>query len=402
MKSLKSMIALGLLPALTACSPVLRYEITGSRTTAEPFTAPAGKAVTAVMADRYPEPRFQTFGEALDGLAEFDGGGSIFLIATMTDDPDNPVFPQTGRASQSAAIERLNAIQERYNIQIAQSPTSPGKLAADLAENIEVDGYTADLILMPADNCSPLLDGDLLMDPARIAFFDPQAGYLDSEIAGRYSKYAVWGDALLCPEDRLCVFYNTELSESLSVGSLYPAVEAGEWTLEKFTDMAALGGARGSQSAEYLISGIYGQPGKISGLPDDVRESAKARLTALKKGYSKEDGGDALNAFVGGKTLFYVGKLSDCEKLGEMAAKWSVLPLPSAEAGDPAPVLHEENQREYIFLIPRFPYSPERSVQIIEALCSLSGGTKQAVYESCLPYLRLNEARILLGAVLEG
>lgn len=424
MKSLKSMIALALLPALTACSPILEYELSGSRTTAELFTAPPGQTVTAASADRYPSPRFRTSEEILGTLAEFDGGGSIFLIATMTDDPDNPVFPQTDRISRNAAIERLNAIQDKYNLKIAESPTSPGALAAELKENIEVDGYTVDLILMPADNCSPLLDEKLILDPSRIAFFDPQADYLDQAVAKKYSDLAVWGDALLCPEDRLCVFYNAKLAESLSVGSLYPTVAAGKWTLDELIRLAGLGGVCGNPSPEYLVGGIYGQPGdKIAALPDELRESAQASLEALSKVYRVPDSGSsgadadsgagadanadsggktALDAFIAGQSLLYVGKLSDCAKLSGMADAWSLLPLPSARAGESAPLLHEEGQREYIFLIPRFPYSPERSVQIIQALCSLCDGAKQAVYEGYLPYLRLNEARILLETVLKG
>lgn len=407
MKALKTIAWLAVLPILASCSPVLDIGLNGSRGTAPGTTgASAAPEATAVPADTLPEPAFRTPEESLAGLAEFDGGGSIFLIATLEGDSANPVFPTDDRVGKNAAIERLNAIKEKYNLQMADNPTTVEQLIADLEENIQVDGYTVDLILLPAGLCSAFEEKNVLLDPERIAFFDADADYLDSSVASLYSSYAIFGDALYYPEDRLCVYYNYALAESLGIGSLYNTAANGLWTWDRLTGYAAQGGLATGQPMNYLVpitsgldySEIFDAEKTLKELPEEYQDKVKDVLSGIGEKFISDD---PLNAFVSGQSLFYIGKVSDCANLTEMQDAWSILPLPTEAGSADAPVVRDYQAPDYVFLIPRFPYAPERSVQIIAALCSVCDGTRQAAYKNYLPYLRINEARILLDMVLK-
>ncbi len=407
MKALKTVAWLTLLPVLAACSPVIDYNLDGSRPSAPGTLPPAvSSKVTAVTADPLPSPTFRTPEQSLEGLAEFDGGGSIFLIATLEGDQTNPIFPTEDRIGRNAAIERLNAVKTKYNLQIADNPTTVEKLVADLEENIQVDGYTVDLILLPASSCSAFEGKNVLIDPSRIAFFDDGADYLSSDYASIYGSYAIFGDALFYPEDRLCVYYNYKLAESLGIGSLYNTATEGRWTWDLLTEYASQGGLATDLSLDYLVSitsglsygDLFDSEKNLKELPEEYRTKVDGILTEIG---DKLTDSDPLNAFLAGQSLFYVGKVSDCTKLTEMQDAWSILPVPTDSGTTDTPVLRDYRDTDYVFLIPRFPYSPERTVQVIAALCSVCDGTRKAAYESYLPYMRLNESRILLDTVLK-
>lgn len=407
MKALKTVAWLTLLPVLAACSPVIDYELDGSRETAPGTLPPAvSSVITAVTADPVPDPTFRTPEQSLEGLAEFDGGQSIFLIATLEGDTTNPIFPIDDRVGRNAAIERLNAVKTKYNLQIADNPTTVEALIGDLEANIQVDGYTVDLILLPAEYCSAFEGKNVLIDPSRIAFFDENADYLDSDYAAIYDDYAIFGDALFYPEDRLCVYYNYALAESLGIGSLYNAAKDGRWTWDLLAGYASRGGLATELSMDYLLpvtsglsySKIFDSKKNLKKLPEEYRTKVDGVLSEIGDKFTDSD---PLNAFLAGQSLFYIGKVSDCAKLSEMRDAWSILPVPTESGTTEVPVLRDYRDRDYVFLIPRFPYSPERTIQVIAAFCSVRDGTRQAAYESYLPYMRLNESRILLDIVLK-
>ncbi|MGM9680138.1 MAG: hypothetical protein ACI3XR_01385 [Eubacteriales bacterium] len=394
------------LPILSSCSMMSAYTVTDDRA---PSSFPAQSAViptvTQTPASRYPEVTVRTPEEELSGLAEFDGGGSVFLIATLEDAPENPIFPSDTSPGASAAVQRIHAIEDKYNIRITAYPTTVEKLLSELEANIQVDGYTADLILIPAERTGEIDGEGVLIDPERIAFFDSEAPYLCASLSESFGDYAIFGDALLRPENTLCVFYNLSLAESLGIGSLYSCVESGKWTWEVFANAAAKGKAASELPLAYPIamthgsaySDLFGRDKSLKELSEENQAIVNGVTEAIGENFISED---SLTTFLSGQSLFYIGTLSDAEKMGQLSDPWSLLPIPAAEEGQEYMTLRDYRQSDFVFLIPKFPYSPERSVQIIAALCSVCDQTRQEIREMVYPYLRVNEARILLEWIL--
>lgn len=406
MKSAKILSLLLALPILSSCSFVTDYSVTYDRA---PLSVPAQTdkfpAVTQVPAERYPEIDVRSPEEELSALAEFDGGGSIFLIATLEDAPENPIFPGETALGAAAAAERIKAIEDKYNIQITTYPTTVEELLSELHANILVDGYTADLILIPAERTVEFDGEDVLIDPERIAFFDSDAPYLNGSLSESFGNYAIFGDALLRPENTLCVYYNLSLAQSLGIDSLYSCVESGKWTWEVFSDAAAKGGVAADLPLTYPIAMTYGldytdlfdRDKSLKELSEEYQAAVDAITETIGDKLTVEE---SLNAFLSGQSLFYIGTLSDALQMRQLSDPWSLLPIPAAAEEQDYLTLRDYRQSDFVFLIPKFPYSPERSVQIIAALCSVCDQSKEAVRETLYPYLRVNEARILLEWIL--
>lgn len=406
MKYTKILSLILTLPILSSCSFVSDYTVTDDRAPlSASLQSEKSPIVTQTPAKRYPAISVKSPEEELAGLAQFDGGGSVFLIATLEDAPENPLFPGENTLGAAAASERIHAIDQKYNIRITPYKTTVEELLSELHANILVDGYTADLILIPAERTGEFDGEDVLIDPQRIAFFDSDAPYLCSSLSESFGDYAIFGDALLRPENTLCVYYNQSLAQSLGIGSLYSCVKSGKWTWEVLADAAAKGGIASDLPLSYPIAIAYGMN------YSDLFERDKSLKTLSKEDQATVDAvtekigeklvtQESLTSFLSGQSLFYVGPLSDSKKLGSMSDPWSLLPIPTAQEGQDYPTLRDYRQSDFVFLIPRFPYSPERSVQIIAAFCSVCDQTRQAVRESIYPYLRVNEARILLEWIL--
>ncbi|MGM9636665.1 MAG: hypothetical protein ACI3YK_01620 [Eubacteriales bacterium] len=406
MKSAKTLSLILILPLLSSCAFATDYAVTDDRA---PSSVPTQSAViptvTQTPASRYPEVTVRSPEEELSALAEFDGGGSIFLIATLEDAPENPIFPGETAPGAAAAAERIKAIEDKYNIQITTYPTTVEELLSELQANILVDGYTTDLILIPAERTGELDSKNVLIDPERIAFFDSDAPYLNGSLSESFGDYAIFGDALLRPENNLCIYYNLSLAESLGIGSLYSCVESGKWTWEVFADAAAKGGVATDLPLSYPIAMTYGldypdlfeRDKSLKELSEEYQAIVDAITESIGEKLTVEE---SLSAFLSGQSLFYIGTLSDTLQMEPLSDPWSLLPIPAAAEGQDYLTLRDYRQSDFVFLIPKFPYSPERSVQIIAALCSVCDQTKAEIREMIYPYLRVNEARILLEWIL--
>lgn len=396
---------------LTSCSLFMsELSITGDTTasvlTAAPYTK---ESVTSVSGEHYIPATGIDPKTALAQLADADGEGDIFLIATVTGEGvgENPIWQSEGRLTYNSSVERINNVAEKYDLKIASYKLAYDELAPTLAENIKNYAYTADLLVVPASLAEDLIEDGLVLNLSQTAFFDKTAYYFDGEVIDLYNDgdvFCVCGDAMDDPASMLCVYYNSE-----KVGQLTDTVNDGEWTLERLVTLGAEYGVSSVCSLEYLIPSILGVPygdlfdkdGDLKKQKGDVAERIESVKSALGDKFAH--GGD-LSSFISGECVFYIGCMSDAASLSKMSDRWSIAPLPAAEKAENEPsypTVYAQNGEKWLFLVPEQAAISERSVLVMSGLCAATcDEAKIEIRTEVTKYLRSNDAKVMLDLVL--
>lgn len=396
---------------LTSCSLFMsEISITGDTTASVPTAAPYTKeSVTSVSGEHYIPATGLDPKTALAQLADADGEGDIFLIATVTGENvgENPIWQSENKLTYSSSVERINNVAEKYNLKIASYKLAYDELSPTLAENIKNYAYTADLLVVPASLAESLIEDDLVLNLSQTAFFDKTAYYFDSDVIDLYNDgdvYSVCGDAMDDPASMLCVYYNTE-----KLGELTDTVNGGDWTLDRLTTLGAEQGVSSVCSLEYLIPSILGVPynelfdkdGDLKKQKGSVAEVVKSVESTLGDKFSLA--GDA-TSFISGESAFFIGTMSDAASLSKMSDRWSIAPLPTAEKSENEPsypTVYAPSGEKWLFLVPREAAISERSVLVMSGLCAATcDEAKLEVRTEVAKYLRSNDAKVMLDLVL--
>ncbi len=404
-----------LLSQLTACSLLVReYEVDDDKTTKIVTEIYTKADVTAAAAEIYSAPSGKSVQTALSALADSDCEGDIFLIATVTGDNvgENPIWQAEDSLTYSSSISRIQAVADKYNLKITPYKTGYDELAPTLAENIANYSYTADLLVVPASLADTLVESELVLNLSHAPFFDKTAYFFDSSVIDYYNGgdcYAVYGDALESPESTLCVFYNRNLAAKLGFDDIYSLADSGKWTFERLMTMSGEGGLSCEISMSYILQSLCGE--EYSDIFDKSGKIAKAdgraaemldTVNSLGEKFTEEG---ALEKFISGGSLFYIGRITDAAELSAMTDGWSFVPLPNlTESGDSPsdyPTVHDYADEKWLFLVPLDAAVSERSVLVMSALCAATcDEAKIELRGKLYEYLRTNDARIMIDKIL--
>ena len=168
-------------------------------------------------------------------VPEYDFGGRVFKIGSYYDmTPD----PNSG-ALEAALADRIAEVEENYNCKI-EFVDLGGDYVADyvtsvLAGDPIVDiGYVVTQKLLPS-----LIEGGIAYPLSKLSALDLSEYKWRADVveAGKYKgeNYAM---LLKDPEIRYGIFWNKTLFDQYGLPNLYDLVDKGEWTWDKFQEIA--------------------------------------------------------------------------------------------------------------------------------------------------------------------
>ncbi len=188
-------------------------------------TEPAATPAATATPEPTPEPTY-------------DFGGRVFKIGSyydMTPSPDEG-------ALEAALADRIAEVESKYNCKI-EFVNLGGDYVAEyvtsvLAGTPVVDiGYVVTQKLLPS-----LIEGGIAYPLSQLKALDLSEYKWRSDVveAGKY-KGEYYAMLLKDPEIRYGIFWNKTLFNKYGLPDLYTLVDNGQWTWEKFQEIAALG-----------------------------------------------------------------------------------------------------------------------------------------------------------------
>jgi multiple sugar transport system substrate-binding protein len=203
----------------------------GDKTTDAPKATDAPKTTDApaVTEEPTPEPEPEP---------EYDFGGRVFRIGSYYDMTPNP----DEGALEAALADRIAEVEEKYNCKIEFLDLGGDYVAEYVTSVLAGDpvcdiGYVVTQKLLPS-----LIEGGIAYPLDTLPALDLSEYKWRGDVveAGKYKghNYAM---LLKDPEIRYGIFWNKTLFDQYGLPDLYDLVDKGEWTWDKFQEIAGLG-----------------------------------------------------------------------------------------------------------------------------------------------------------------
>ena len=292
------------------------------------LTTPAYYTPPLPSQDKVHTPAYQ-----LQLLADRDFKEQVFLII-QEEGMESAIFPDSDDFTDAYADRRHRLIQEKYNVELACIKMSRAQIVSALTEAKSQNSYFCDLLIVTPSLLTELQGKGLLYALETLPFFQINSICIrddaTEEINSRWNGiYGIWGDALRQPSQAYSVYYNRALAEELDCPNLYKLVQDGQWDLQMFAYFANLGKFAFDGNIPTLLYGIAGlqstsEEGK-SLLEDADYLSLIDQLSALNISTAETS---SKEAFLAGKSLFYIGKLGELSALASNDLQTGLLPLP--------------------------------------------------------------------------
>ena len=347
------LLAVGLtLPALTGCTTFAYLSESSDkeplRTTGRVGTLPAlttpsyYESEDPVVDDTY-TPEYQ-----LQLLAERDFGGSVFLTI-QEEGLENAIFPANDDLIDVYADRRNRLIAERYNVELACITKTADEILTELSAAKSSGSYFADLLIVSPSLFKQLKEKGLLQALGNLPFFETDSVCIRADAttennSGWSGIYGIWGDALRQPGRAWAVYYHPDQAAAMEYSNLYSRVINGSWTVDTLLECATEGMLVFDGDIPDLLRGISGS--SAAALSEDAEEDPLAELAhALENCRYLPEEETAMEAFLSGKTLFYIGTLGDLTALSQTEQVVGLLPLPKYDAdAEDYPYLVDQSQ----------------------------------------------------------
>lgn len=285
------------------------------------------------------------------------------IIITATDMPT--FVPQdTSNLVYNTRIERNQMVEKKYNIKILAMEYDADSIFQYTKYSVSSGEYYTDIIAVPSTSLGRFYAEGLLMNLNSLPFTDYTAEYFDTEamnqmIAG-HGLYGAVGELNKNIDYYYVIYFNKTLLSSLNLENPYDLVYDGEWTLDKFREMALAAadidgkyGHGSSASFENYIDMFYLTTGNhyfsieldktaVPIYSNTETENFIAKMknllsndnTIFEGKYAPEK---ARDAFYNGDLLFYADRLFVTNWFVDMEDDWGILPYPKLD----------KSQREY-------------------------------------------------------
>ncbi|MCR5558543.1 MAG: extracellular solute-binding protein [Butyrivibrio sp.] len=397
---MKNKVTKKLLASLMTAAIVASTVGCGSQTPAATTEAPAAEEAKTETAEAPAEAAAEATEEApVEEELNYDFGGRTFRIGSYYDmTPD----PNSG-ALEAALADRIAEVEEKCNCKI-EFVDLGGDYVADyvtsvLAGDPVVDvGYVITTTLLPS-----LIEGGIATPLSDLGVLDLSEYKWRADVveAGKYKgkNYAM---LLKDPEIRYGIFWNKSLFDQYGLPDLYELVDKGEWTWDKFQEIAQAGNqdldgdgaidiygfnARENLAWCYLYSnGAYVAEKTDSGIKVDLSDNKVAEsLTGLQNFAQNVEYRDAIDWSVEGWDSFIKdfrdGKYMMCleefwisyaylnKEEDGMSDDWGWVPFPKGPSAKDWSCYGKENGARFIL---NGVEKPEEVAQVYDLITDLA------------------------------
>ena len=402
-KRILSLLLAGMLltTALASCSS--GGETNGGRTEDNTTTA----AVSDPGVDETQPAETEEPGPSL-AFGEQDYGGTVFHVLTCSEaDYEYLAEEETGERVNDAVFARNRNAEEYLNIDLEVIYESGAWSSRDTYNNLVRSSITAgdnayDYVTGMISCIQPLASTQYFLNLNEMPGMELSNPWwvssMQKELSLNGKLLSIIGDVSLSLYKGLSVFFfNQNLTAERNMEDPFALVREGKWTVDKMISLGSETGTDLNGDGQWsLADDLYGtviyevvwrsmnaavdvHPVHIGedGLPvvDDLDERAVSVIEKLTSYLHDHDDvwimdndTQPRDAFVGGHALFFLGKLSAMETMGDMESDYGIIPIPK----------YDEAQADYftqiatatqIILVPVTTGSPEVTGHVLETLC---------------------------------
>ena len=303
------------------------------------------------------------------------GDGETILIRiegwayfSLLDVIDVAVEEDTGEPINVAAFNRDRRVEQTLDVKIESEvfPDYNTSMTA-IRKLISSGDSDVDLWLMRSAGFTTAIGEEMLNDigSGELGIFDPDKVWWDRNSYDSFSiadyHYGITGDFTTADDlTYWCVFFNKDMIKDYQLESPYDIVRNGGWTFDKMYDLAKVtaGDVNGNDPTDYdgqhgisMIRDVLAGSMNTSGITlmekddDDYPEftfytddNVEKFLHLLDIFYDKEvvynchvQGGDEINIFTNGKTLFTLGGVYYGPSMRNAETDFGMLPMPKYE-----------------------------------------------------------------------
>ncbi|MBQ8381657.1 MAG: extracellular solute-binding protein [Clostridia bacterium] len=341
-------------PTLTGCGTSALLSETG-RTESPLTTGVVGELPVLTTPSYYvaedPEtdetytPEYQ-----LQLLAKRDFEEGIFLTV-QEEGLDNAIFPSDEDLINVYADRRNRLIAEKYNVEFACITKTADEIVSELSAAKKNNSYFADLLIVSPSLFKQLKSQGLLQALDPLPFFEIDSVCIRSdattEINSKWSGiYGIWGDALRQPGRAYAVYYNTAQAAAMECPNLYQKVIDGTWDLNTLLEFAEDGKLVFDGDADDLLLSLSGiNSATEEGKALLASEEFAALVAAFEACRYVPEEESVTDAFLSGKTLFYIGTLGELTDLSQAELTCGLLPMPKYDgSAEDYPYLTDQSE----------------------------------------------------------
>lgn len=359
----------------------------------------------------------------LNGIGRYDYEGAVVMIATpkealINEDACGTVLAQTVKM-------RNSLVESRFNVSVYSKAVDADTMYSELSNAVRAGDYYADMIMVPQYCISQFAVSGLLFNLNSLPFASFDAGYnIESGVSAAMASstgYAVAGWASFDPDCLSAVFFNRELAADAGLESPYELVRRGAWTWDAFftytNAVSALNEKRANDSLDAVysygsknaslnladlvyvsegnsfISGGLGKDAYVAATYEGTLHTMETAQTLYADPNKDRNSMEAISTFAAGGSMFLIDKLSTMKTISNSDAKWGIVPLPKASAG-------QENYKTLMsdaslfFAVPANCNSSETVSRILAAMNAASLGFMVDAYvtDAMYYYLRDNDS----------
>lgn len=356
--------ALFLLPSLAACSSGDKPDTDAPSTSGTPVTS----ADTTEPAETEPTIAFE----------QQNYNGTSFHILTCSEaDYEYRAEEQTGERVNDAVYERNLAVEDYLGVKldvIYESGAWSNRAAynAIITNSIAAGDGAHDFVTGMISCIQPLASTQLFYNLFEVPYLDMDNPWwvssMQEELALNGKLFGIIGDTCLSMYKGLSIMlFNQRLIEDNNMENPYDLVKSGAWTLDKYLEQTAGHGADadgdgtwklGSDVFNTLLDAIVWRSMNAAldihsvrvdedGIPRivDIDDKLANTVETLQKYLSTNSDVKWVNnntpalttAFSADQAIYYMTKLQEVEKLGDMESDFGVIPMPK----------YDENQKDY-------------------------------------------------------
>ncbi len=320
------------------------------QTSADTGTAQDDVSSTPAVTDRFAK-QHKTAEQALENVQTTDMQGLSYII-TCTDED---TFADDETVISRERYRTMSLLAERLNVDFVYAQASAEEIAAGLKEEKTSSIVYSHLLQTDVSDIGTLTSKGYLGSIDLLPFVDLGNPYYDqsfcSDMHTLTGLYALRGDGVSDNGSYKAVIYNETMRKSFNVEELEGIAAAGGWTYDEMNEISKLivadeGGEAGLYAILCDTKQTFSETMYIAAEMQSVKRTEKVlkvndnktRGTKLLKTYDKllknsclfesPDDGNISNVFFGGSAMFYVGTLSDVERIYNSKDVWGLLPIP--------------------------------------------------------------------------
>lgn len=190
----------------------------------------------------------ETVRNDVDDLGDFDFGGETFSMITR----DNPnyfspinIAEEIGEVLNDAVYRRARNVEERFNFIFSEVMGSGdiNTVRANIVSTILAGGNEYDLVTLHVSTSISLAQEGIAHTISALPYINLEKDYWFEDIneslsIGNYRYFNVGAHDISAYDFTHMLVFNKNMTTNLGLGNLYELVNSGEWTYDKFEELA--------------------------------------------------------------------------------------------------------------------------------------------------------------------